>query len=175
MSKIANKWFFRRILIVLAIIFLCSHITFCQEAETEYGELEIDCNNITSLMLGREDGKNENMSNPGKLNKLPVGKYFVRNAVIADEYQYSSNSNPKLSKNSDWIVITKDKPAILKIGTPFKQRIDVEKRGNYLILNYNILGVGGLKYNKIKNREKRPEFLVYKGDKLIASDKFQYG
>ncbi|MBN1973520.1 MAG: hypothetical protein JW787_07760 [Sedimentisphaerales bacterium] len=163
------------VLIVLVVSFVYSTVCLAQEAEIEYGELKIEGEKIISLILERENGTREDLVNPGKLVSLPIGKYFIRNLVIADQEQYSLGTNTKPASETDWIKITKDEPAILKAGAPLKQVIEIKRQGKYLVLNYKTLGIDGRQYNKTTNREKRPSFSVYKGDKLIASGEFAYG
>jgi hypothetical protein len=63
---------------------------------------------------------------------------------------------------------------MLKVGAPLKQTVRVQRQGGILVLNYELLGVGGEKYTG-PDRSKPPTFTVYKGDKEIASDKFEFG
>lgn len=158
------------------IIFsLFSSIGLSTEAETEYGELKIEDKHIICLILEREDGKVEDLGEPRSLIKLPIGRYFVKNLVVADQDQYSIGTKTKPVSKDKWIVISKDKPAVLIAGTPLRQIIEVEKRGSYLVLNYKIIGIDGEKYGKTTNTDNPPEFQIYKGAQLIASDKFRYG
>jgi len=41
-------------------------------------------------------------------------------------------------------------------------------------MNYELLGVGGEQYTG-GNRSEPPTFTVYRGDKEVASDKFEFG
>jgi hypothetical protein len=63
---------------------------------------------------------------------------------------------------------------VLKLGAPLAQTVKVQRQGSVLVLNYELLGSGGEKYSG-SNRSKPPTFTIYKGDKEIASDKFEYG
>ena len=137
--------------------------------------MKIEGKYIISLILEKQDGTSENLSSPGKLVKLPVGKYFVKNLVVSEYDQYSIGTKPKPESENGWIFISKDKPAVLKAGAPLKQIIETSRQGNYLILNYKIIDSDGNPYFKTTNNNIPPEFQIYKGDKLIVSDKFQYG
>jgi len=74
----------------------------------------------------------------------------------------------------DRVMVAEDKPAVLKVGAPLKQTVKAQRRGRILALNYELLGVGGEMYVSA-NRTKPPTFTVYKGDKEIASGKFEFG
>jgi hypothetical protein len=52
--------------------------------------------------------------------------------------------------------------------------VKAKRQGGILVLNYELLGVGGEKYTG-PDMSKPPTFTVYKGDKEIASDKFEFG
>jgi len=75
---------------------------------------------------------------------------------------------------SDWVRVAEDKPAVLKVGAPLEQTVKVKRQGRILMLDYELVGAGGEKYTS-PDRSKPPTFTVYKGDKEIASDKFEFG
>ena len=72
--------------------------------------------------------------------------------VVSDYDQYSVGTKPKPQSESDWIIISKDKPAVLKAGAPLKQIIETSRQGNYLILNYKIIDSDGNPYFKTTNQ-----------------------
>ena len=74
----------------------------------------------------------------------------------------------------DWVTVAKDKPAVFKVGAPLKQAIRAQRQGRVLMLNYELLGVGGEIYT-CPDRSKPPTFTVYRQDKEIASGKFEFG
>ena len=159
----------------MILLSLCLNNGFSQDAETEYGELKIEGEHITSLILENQDGKTESLGEQDKTVQLPVGKYYVRNLIVSDQDQYSVGTRPKPVSESGWITISKDQPAVIKSGAPLKQKINISKRGNHLVLNYKLIGADGLEYNKTTNTSKPPEFSIYQGDKLITTEQFQYG
>jgi hypothetical protein len=100
---------------------------------------------------------------------VPTGKYRLHEIHLEGGY-ISRSSNTTV----EWITITVDKPAVLKLGAPLTQTAKVQRQGSVLVLNYELLGGGGEKYTS-PNRSKPPTFTIYKGDKEIASDKFEFG
>ncbi len=134
------------------------------------GELKLEGKSIVRLVLRREDNnEREEFRRPEQIIKLPTGKYRLHEVHL--EGGYTSRSN---NKTIDWITIAADKPAVLKVGAPLKQTVKVQRQGSVLVLNYELLGIGGEKYTS-SDRSKPPTFTIYKGDKEIASDKFEFG
>ncbi len=135
------------------------------------GELKLEGKSIQRLILRREDNnEREEFRRPEQIIKLPTGKYYLHEVHLEGGYICYASKGPKRHLAS----VTSDEPATLKIGAPLKQTIKVNRQGRNLVMNYELLGVGGEKYSS-SDRSKPPTFTVYKGDKEIASDKFEYG
>ena len=73
------------------------------------------------------------------------------------------------------IVLDSTEPAVLQAGGPLTNAVLVLKRGRYLYMQYRLEGVGGHYQLASQERSHPPEFMVYRGEKKIASGKFQYG
>ena len=141
-----------------------------QEADRQgsaLGELKLQGKYIERLVLRRRDGRTERLDQPAETIKLQVGEYRLLEAHLKGGYTFRSLSR-------DWVTVAEDKPAVLKVGAPLKQTVKAQRQGRILALNYQLLGVGGKMYTSA-NRNKPPTFTVYKGDKEIASDKFEFG
>lgn len=72
------------------------------------------------------------------------------------------------------MTIPKDEPAVFRVGAPLKQIVKVQRQGRGLVLNYELVGVGGEIY-AAGDRDKVPTFTVYRGEEEIASDQFEFG
>jgi hypothetical protein len=72
--------------------------------------------------------------------------------------------------------VTDKSPATLTVGGPLTNTVMVNRRGQELRLDYELVGAGGQAY-QLPNRDplKPPAFTVYKGTKKIASGTFEYG
>ena len=154
------------------VIFLNAGISLCdaQEADKQglaLGELKLEGKYIERLVLRRKDGHTERFGRPAATIKLPVGEYRLLEAHLKHGYWFHFLSR-------DWVTVAEDKPAVLKVGAPLKQTVKAQRQGKFLVLNYKLLGVGGEIYTG-RDRSKPPTFTVYKGDKEIASDKFEFG
>ena len=67
-----------------------------------------------------------------------------------------------------------DKQAVLKVGAPLVQELELRRQGEGIEFNYKLLGLGGESYVS-NQRDKPPSLTVYKGDKVIVSDNFRFG
>lgn len=157
---------------IIILLFLGTGICLCdaQEAEKQgsaLGELKLEGKYIDRLVLRRKDGRTERFNRPEETIKLPAGEYRLLEAHLKGGYTFRSLSR-------DWVTVDEDKPAVLKVGAPLKQTVKAQRQGRILTLNYELLGVGGEIYTG-RDRSKPPTFTVYKGDKEIASDKFEFG
>ena len=138
-----------------------------QEEDSAMGELKLEGKYIERLVLRRKDHRTERFDQPSEIIKLPVGEYRLLEAHLKHGYWFHFLSR-------DWVTVAEDKPAVLKVGAPLKQTVKAQRQGKFLVLNYKLLGVGGEIYTS-SNRNKPPTFTIYKGDKEIASDKFEFG
>jgi hypothetical protein len=67
-------------------------------------------------------------------------------------------------------------PAVLDAGGPLTNSVTASRHGQDLRLDYRLVGAGGETYQLVKqDRSQPPEFAIYRGDKRIASGKFEFG
>ena len=142
-----------------------------QDQNSAVGELKLEGKHIERLVLSQKDGGTKKFDKPGETIKLPVGEYRLQEVRL--QGGYSCRIMTPIS-DANWVTIAEDKPAVLKVGAPLKQTVEVRRQGSLLLLNYKLLGAGGEAYTS-DNRSDPPGFSVYKGDKKIASGKFEYG
>lgn len=168
---------FRSFNVIIALLLLwITGTCLCNVQETNSqdpttGELKLEGKSINRLILQRQDNNGrEEFRRPEQIIKLPTGKYYLHEVHLEGGYIcYASRESKLLQVN-----VTPDEPGTLKIGAPLKQIINVNRQGRNLVMNYELLGVGGEKYTG-GNRSQPPTFTVYKGNKKIASDKFEFG
>lgn len=168
---------FRLVNLLFTAVFLFLTIIYqypaqgADKQDSAIGELKIEGEYIERLILQRQGSNDrEEFRRPEQIIKLPTGKYYLHEVHLEGGYIcYASRELNRLQVN-----ITHDEPATLKIGAPLKQIIKVSRKGRNLEMNYELLGVGGEKYTSA-NRGEKPAFTVYKKDKEIASDKFEFG
>jgi hypothetical protein len=160
---------------ITILLFLGIGVCLCEaqeamEQNSALGELKLQGKYINYLVLRRKDGRTERFNRPEETIKLPAGEYRLQEVRLEGGYTCRLLS----VSGRDWVTVDEDKPAVFKVGAPFKQTVRVQRQGGILVLNYELLGVGGEKYTG-GDRSKPPTFSVYKRDKEIASDKFEFG
>lgn len=140
-----------------------------QEEGPITGELKLEGKHILKLVFQYKDRKTETFNNPGESIKLSAGEYRLREVHLEGGYVSRLRIAP-----DRWKTVDKDKPAVLKVGAPLKQTVRAQRRRNLLVLNYELLGVGGGHYVRAQ-RGKPPQFAIYSSNKKIASGKFEFG
>lgn len=117
------------------------------------------------------------LDHPAGTVKVPVGAYKQPSALL-DQGGVAASCSPDSSASARRVVVSVNEksPAALDIGGPLTNSVAVERHGEDLLLNYHLIGAGGATYQMInQNRSQPPEFAVYRGDKQIASGKFEFG
>ena len=156
---------------ILLLSYLGGSFSEARDQDPALGELRLEGESIVRLVLKREgDNQTETFRRPEQIIELPTGKYTVQEVHLDGGYIYYASRGPK----SHWVTVTSDEPATLKIGGPLKQTVKVSREGRILVMNYELLGVGGEQYTSGDRREP-PTFAVYKADKKIASGNFEFG
>lgn len=164
---------FKFVSVFLIIVIFSSaavSLSWAQERDSAPGELKLEGKYIERLVLLRKDGHREEFNRPEETIRLPMGEYRLREVYLRGGYTCHAWRDSKIN----WVTVAPEKPAVLKVGAPLKQTVKVERRGRILVLDYELLGAGTEKYTS-GDRSKPPTFTVYKGDKEIASDKFEFG
>jgi hypothetical protein len=138
--------------------------------DSAVGELKLEGQHIERLVLRRKDGQNEHFNDPGEMLTLPVGQYHVMESHLSGGYTCFQGPGP----NAQWITVRENEPALLKVGAPLKRTLQATRRGKVLVLDYKLLGAGGESYTN-RDRSKPPTFTIYRGDKQVASGKFEFG
>ena len=166
----SDKFKLVNLLIIITLMWM-TEVYPCHAQDSTTGEIKLEGKSINRLILRREDNNGrEEFRRPEQIIKLPTGKYRVHEIHLEGGYIcYAYRESKRLL-----VSVTSDETAILKIGGPLKQIINVDRQGRNLVMNYELLGVGGEKYIS-GTRDEKPAFTVYRGDKEIGSDKFEYG
>jgi len=155
---------------VIASVFWNSGVSFCLAGQQALGELKLEGEHVERLVLQRKDGHTERFDQPGEVVELPVGQYQLHESHLDGGYDCLQGGGTQ----KKWITIAENAPAVLKVGTPLKQILEVKRQGRTLALNYKLLGVGGEVYTQ-EDRSNSPSFTIYKGDQEIASGQLAYG
>jgi hypothetical protein len=157
---------------IAILLFLAIGTCLCkaQDQRSTLGELKLEGEHVERLVLQRKDGHTERFDQPGEVVELPVGEYQLLESHLDGGYNCFQGVGPQ----NIWITIAQNAPAVLKVGTPLNQTLEVKRQGRTLALDYKLLGVGGEAYTQ-EDRSNPPSFTVYKGDQEIASGQLAYG
>jgi hypothetical protein len=144
------------------------------ESEKPMGRLDIDGDSIARVVL-ESDSSTVLLYYPEKSISIPAGDYLCHSIFLYDEkvgmFMYDSRRT-----GSSTLSVPCDKSVTFTAGGPLDNNVEVVREGNTLNLRYKLLGAGRREYQRLQdNREKPPAFFVYKGNKKIASDNFEYG
>lgn len=115
------------------------------------------------------------LDQPETVVKVPVGKYNRPEVWLkqGDTVAYYSTYSVRPDQG---ITIDGNKPGVLAAGGPLTNSVSLSRHGKSLRFNYQLLGAGGEVYQLARvDRSQPPEFAVYKGDRKIASGKFEFG
>ena len=160
--------------IVLCSMIMTSSIAFGDRADsqseppTKY-ELKLEGRDIRLLVL-QSGNKKQTFEEPGESIMLEPGTYQISQLMLKSGLVHYPYSN---SKRLGTIQIGPGEQAVLKAGGPLEQRIDVQREGQLLTMQYHLVGVAGEGYRN--DRRYPPAFAVYKGHKKITSGKFRFG
>lgn len=160
--------------IVLCALFITSSIALGGQADSQAEqpikyELKLEGGDIRLLVL-QSGNKKQTFEDPGRSLMLEPGTYQISQLMLKSglvNYPYGN------SKRLGPIRIGPEEPAVLKAGGPLEQRINVQREGQLLTMQYHLIGIAGEMYRN--DRRYPPAFAVYKGDKKIASARFRFG
>ena len=162
--------------IFLGVLLVCmpALTAFAGEAPSEdfraTGEFHIEGDGITKLTLESEQGQHSQFRAPGAVITMPAGKYRLYEVGLEGGY----TCWPHLVPKEQWITVAPGRVTTLKVGAPLREVVQVERRARSMILNYELRGRGGERYAPDSTAEP-PTFVVYKGERKVASGDFEYG
>lgn len=132
--------------------------------------LKLEGSGLDYIELYARDGHAERITRPEETVKLPPGEYRLQEVRLRGGYTCYNRGVPGYT----WVTVAADKPATLKVGAPLIPTLRVQRKGRILQLNYELHGAGGETYSG-RGVGGPPTFVVYKGEKQIASGKFEFG
>jgi len=112
---------------------------------------------------------------PAPIVKVPLGGYGQPKIRLA-QGGVEAFCPGSFSRADNWIAVNDKTPVTLAAGGPLNNTVTANRQGRDLRLDYKLLGAGGQAYSLVRHGPAvQPEFAVYKGDKKIASGKFEFG
>jgi hypothetical protein len=111
---------------------------------------------------------------PAEMVKVPTGAYSSPR-VLLEQNGAQAFCTAAQSVASKSILVTGQGPAVLAVGGPLTNSVSTMRRGEDLVLSYQLLGAGGGYQMVNVDRSKPPAFAVYQGQKQIAAGSFEFG
>ena len=145
-----------------------------KEQSVPLGELKITGKFIQRLIL--PDGPHlVVLDQPAAGVKVPTGSYNQPH-ILLEQNGVEAYCNSGVSQIGGRISVNTRTPAVLDLGGPLTNSVIASRNGQDLRLDYRLIGAGGATYELVnQDRSKPPEFAIYRGDKKIASGKFEFG
>ncbi len=146
-----------------------------EESPKPMGKLNIEGEHIARLVL--EFGSSTVLLHYPQQNvSIPVGDYYCSGVYLYCKDAGLFNPQREFGTKKESISITEDGLATLKAGGPLKNIVEINRSGTTLKLDYELIGIDNKSYTRLSDsRDKPPIFTIYKGNKEIVSDKFEYG
>ncbi len=144
------------------------------EQSVPLGELKITGNFIQRLVLSGGSHLVV-LDQPAASVQVPTGSYNQCD-ILLEQNGAKAFNNSSQSQAGRRISVDDKAPAVLNAGGPLTNSVIASRHGQDLRLDYRLVGAGGETYQLAnQNRSRPPEFAIYKGDKKIASGKFEFG
>jgi hypothetical protein len=145
------------------------------ESSSPLGTLEMNGSHIRRLILRGGEDKDLSLvllDSPGNKVLIPA-RVYNRQRIFLDGgkifrvlYAHSRNE----------ISVIQDKITPLKLGVPLTHTVKMSRHGTELMLDYQLVGVGGERYvNFGRDFRNSPTFAIYRGENKIGSGSFEYG
>ncbi len=115
------------------------------------------------------------LDQPAAKVQVPTGSYNQPDILLEQNgaEAFCQSSQSQVGRR---ISVADKTPAVLNVGGPLTNSVIASRHGQDLRLDYRLVGSGGETYQLAnQNRSKPPEFAIYKGNKKIASGKFEFG
>ncbi len=159
---------------LLAVAFLyVSQVGAGGEPSPGVGTLHIEGEGIERLVLQGSTGPRKVFERPEPNLVLPEGSYRLEEVVLQGGY---SCPWPQIPAGARVVKIGPGTSVTVKLGAPLRQTVRMERWGRSLVLNYQLLGRGGESYLVTQRQAAQPPaFVIYRGEKKVASGTFEPG
>jgi hypothetical protein len=74
------------------------------------------------------------------------------------------------------LIVNTNAPAVVTAGGPLTNSVTIQRRGQSMVLNYQLIGAGGELYRpQIQSSGEAPQFAIYSGEQLLEAGHFEFG
>jgi hypothetical protein len=137
------------------------------------GELRVSGAFLDRVVLKGQNGATVVLDAKQNDLKVPADTYTLTEVRVK---KGSAEAVADLRLNPRKIVVRENSVTNLIVGGPLTNAVSATRRGNFLRLGFRLVGADGLSYRLSReDRSKPPEFLVWRGDRKVASGKFEFG
>lgn len=150
-----------------------------REIQADSGEVSLTGKYLDRVVLS-SSRRTVVLDKPSAVERIPVGSYTIRAVTLLNEKTRARVSsdlrNPELGLAN--VEVRSSGKSIFPLGGPLTNSVSIRRRGRTLVFDYELRGGGGARYSLIetdKTESAPPEFAVYRGEKKIASGKFEFG
>jgi hypothetical protein len=141
--------------------------------EARQGELRVAGAFVDRIMLKPQQGAPLTLDVKPAALKVPAGTYTLTEVRLK---QGDVEAAEDLLMGGRSITVKENAVTTLAVGGPLTNTVAVSVRGRFAVLSHRLLGVDGGTYRLTgPGRTKPPEFAIYRGDRRIASGKFEFG
>ncbi len=147
------------------------------------GQLLIEGDSIERLTFARRIGDTDTFDaakppvfeHPGASVSMPAGQYFLRLIELRGGYtsqpyiQSDDGKTGKVPPDAEWLTISPDRPCTLQAGAPLKLQPYAYRQGRVIRLSFGLLDARGRGYYASAVLPRLPQFVVYQGDREIAT------
>ena len=134
------------------------------------GRLRLEGANIHRLVMEAPGKPTVVLDDPPAMVQVPIANYI---------HQKVSLKRGVTEATADFarpVEVKGNSEVVFRVGGPLTNSVSVERRGNFLVLNYKLLGVGGIPYQLSGDtRSVAPQFAIHQNGRRLATGKFEFG
>ena len=138
--------------------------------QTPLGELRVSGEGVHRLVLESRGDYTAIFDAPSGVLRVPLGTYN------RTQVRLQKGDNEAFGDFDAAVTVSDKTVATLPVGGPLTNSVTVSRAGRWLQLSYKLIGISGRPYELVDRGERKaPEFAIYKGDRRLATGKFQFG
>lgn len=124
---------------------------------------------VEKLVLSNEQGRRTEIVRPGARVRLPPGRYRIAEISV----RWDQGGPPETETDVNWLTLTPAGARRLNVGASETPQVTATRWGRLLKLSYDARSGGYA--SRESARATPPQFVVYEGDRQVASGSFEYG
>jgi hypothetical protein len=140
------------------------------EQKPALGGIKINGALLNRLVLESEHGYTVVLDTPATEARGPLGTYKLSGIWVKNDGAEARAASTRQVK------VTDQSPTLLSAGGPLTNSVSIQRRGKFLVLSYQLVGLDGGTYQlQNEDRSNPPEARIFYKGKQLAAGKFAYG